>query len=136
MQTVKVLRKFAGLSTKRLAVWSPLTWQSEKRFEITNPLTGQTRPVVGLQLPYATSVGAGGLTRVLPNQWDMCTTLRNVPDSVEEFTGFCKGKDLLGGDFLGYGPANHFKAKGQAVVRNVSFDLLTNMEQFLTPNIC
>jgi len=64
-------------------------------------------------------VGAGGLTRLLPNQWDMCMKLRAVPDSVEEFTGFCKGKDLLGGDFLGYGPANYFRAKGSAVVRNV-----------------
>ena len=38
---------------------------------------------------------------------------------MEEFTGFCKGNDLLGGDFLGYGPANHFKSSGTAVVRNV-----------------
>ena len=45
--------------------------------------------------------------------------MRTIPDSVEEFTGFCKGKDLTGGDFLGYGSANHFKASGTAVVRNV-----------------
>jgi hypothetical protein len=64
-------------------------------------------------------VGAGGLTRVLPNQWEMNFKLRTIPDTVEEFTGFCKEKDLLGGDFLGYGPANHFKASGTAVVRNV-----------------
>jgi hypothetical protein len=82
-------------------------------------LTGKRRPVVGLQLPYASAIGAGGLTRLLPNQWDMCLKLRKVPDSVEEFTGFYKGKDLLGGDFLGYGPANHFHATGQALVRNV-----------------
>jgi len=119
MQAVKVLRKLAGLSSNRLYVWNPLTWKREERFEITDPLTGQTRPVVGLQLPYASSVGGGGLTRILPNQWDMCFTLRDVPDSVEEFTGFYKGKDLLGGDYLGYGPANNFKSMGKAVVRNV-----------------
>src|SRR5262245_61328356 len=119
IQAVKVLRKLAGISAKRLAVWSPLTWQKEDRLEITDPLTGQSRPVVGLQLPYATAVGAGGLTRILPNQWDMCMKLRRVPDSVEEFTGFYKGKDLLGGDFLGYGSANRFKANGIAAVRNV-----------------
>ena len=45
--------------------------------------------------------------------------LRDVPDSVEDFTGFCKGKDLLGGDFLGYGPANYFHAMKSASVRNV-----------------
>jgi hypothetical protein len=45
--------------------------------------------------------------------------LHSIPDSVEEFTGFCKGADPLGGDFLGYGPMNHYKSKGKAVVRNV-----------------
>src|SRR6185369_559442 len=100
-------------------VWNPLTWKEEDRCEIRDPLTGQMRPVVGLQLPYATVVGAGGLTRVLPNQWDMNFSLHTIPDSVEEFTGFCKGFDLLGGDFLGYGSVNYFKAQGSAVVRNV-----------------
>jgi hypothetical protein len=119
MQTVKVLRKLAGLSTKRLHVWNPLTWKKERSCEIVDPLTGQWRPVVGLQLPYATVTGAGGLTRILPNQWDICFNLRKVPDSVEEFTGFCKRKDLLGGDYLGYGPANFFRSMDHAVVRNV-----------------
>ena len=77
------------------------------------------RPIIGLQLPYVTAVGAGGLTRILPNQWDMCMKLRKVPDSVEEFTGFYKGFDLLGGDFLGFGRANDFRPIGKAVVRNV-----------------
>ena len=119
MQAVKVLYQFAAKPTSKLHVWNPLTWKKEKRCEIVDPLTGQNRPVVGLQLPYVTSVGAGGLTRVLPNQWDMNLRLHTVPDSVEEFTGFCKRRDLLGGDFLGYGPANHFKSTCKAVVRNV-----------------
>jgi hypothetical protein len=119
MQVVKVLRKLAGLSSSRLHVWNPLTWKEEEACDFVDPLTGNRRPVVGLQLPYVCALGAGGLTRLLPNQWDMCMKLRKVPDSVEEFTGFYKGKDLLGGDFLGYGPANHFKPMGKAVVRNV-----------------
>jgi hypothetical protein len=119
MQAVKVLRKLAGLSAKQLHVWNPLTWKEEEACDIFDPLTGQRRPVVGLQLPYATSMGGGGLTRFLPNQWDMCGCLRDIPDSVEEFTGFFKGKDLYGGDFLGYGPANQFHSMGKAVVRNV-----------------
>ena len=49
--------------------------------------------------------GAGGLTRILPSVWDMNTRLHDIPDSVEEFIGFCKEKDLLGGDYLGYGSA-------------------------------
>jgi hypothetical protein len=119
IQVVKVLYRFAAKPSAKLHVWNPLTWQKEERCEIVDPLTGQKCPVAGLRLPYVTSVGAGGLTRVLPNQWDMNFRLRTIPDSVEEFTGFCKEYDLLGGDFLGYGPANHFKSGGVAVVRNV-----------------
>lgn len=119
MQVVKVLYQFAAQPSSKLHVWNPLTWEKQKRYEIVDPLTGQKRPVAGLRLPYVTSVGAGGLTRVLPNQWDMNFRLRTIPDSVEEFTGFCKERDLLGGDFLGYGPANLFKSGGTAVVRNV-----------------
>jgi hypothetical protein len=119
MQVVKVLHEFARRPPARLHVWNPLTWEPEERCEIIDPLSGEPRPVAGLCLPYATSVGAGGLTRLLPNQWSMNWRLRTIPDSVEEFTGFCKEQDLLGGDFLGYGPANHFKADGAAVVRNV-----------------
>jgi len=119
MQVVKVLRKLAGLSDSKLHVWNPLTWKEEAACDFVDPLTGKRRSVVGLQLPYASSLGAGGLTRFLPNQWDMCTKLRNVPDSVEDFTGFFKGKDLLGGDFLGYGPGNYFHAMKSASVRNV-----------------
>ena len=118
-QVVKVLQMLAATPPERLSVWNPLTWREEPRCEITDPLTGQKRPVAGLRLPYATSVGAGGLTRILPNQWSMTFKLRSIPDSVEEFTGFYKGWDLLGGDFLGYGSANRFKANGVARVRNV-----------------
>jgi len=119
IQAVKVLYQFAAKPSDQLQVWNPLTWEPEKRCAIVDPLTGQQCPVTSLRLPYVTSVGAGGLTRILPNQWDMNFRLRTIPDSVEEFTGFCKEYDLLGGDFLGYGPANHFKSGGMAVVRNV-----------------
>src|SRR5204863_1982604 len=81
MQVVKVLRKLAGLSDSKLHVWNPLTWKEEAACDFVDPLTGKRRSVVGLQLPYASSLGAGGLTRFLPNQWDMCMRLRNVPDS-------------------------------------------------------
>jgi hypothetical protein len=118
-QAVKVLYQFAGRTVDRLEVWNPLTWQPEGRFEIIDPLTGKERAVVGLQLPYVTAVGSGGLTRFLPNQWSVCGRLRTIPDSVEEFTGFYKGMDLLGGDYLGYGSANYSKPNGHAIVRTV-----------------
>jgi hypothetical protein len=119
IQAIRVLHKLAGDSATRLPVWNPLTESEEPRYEITDPLSGTTRPVVGLQVAYATAVVAGGLARVLPNEWDMNTKLRKIPDSVEEFTGFQKGFDLLGGDFLGYGPANDYHPTGTAIVRNV-----------------
>lgn len=119
MQVVKILHRLAQSPSHRIPLWNPLTWQAENTSEFTDPLTGWKRPVVGLVLPYASAVGAGGLTRIMPNQWDMTTRLRTIPDSVEEFTGFCKGLDLIGGDFLGYGPANHYKARSQAQVQNV-----------------
>jgi hypothetical protein len=119
MQAVKLLHKLAGRSVTRLPVWNPLTWKSEERYEITDPLTGERRPVVGLQLSYVTGVGGGGLTRLLPNQWDMAFRLRKIPDSTTEFTGFYKRMDLLGGDYLGYGSANEYKPLGTAKVRNI-----------------
>jgi hypothetical protein len=45
--------------------------------------------------------------------------LREIPDSVEEFTGFQKGFDILGGDFMGYGKVNEYRPLGSAIVRNV-----------------
>lgn len=119
MQVVKVLHRLAGRSAAKLRIYNPLTWEWEARREFSDPLTGRPRSLAGWQLPFASSVGAGGLTRALPNQWEMNFKLRIIPDSAEEFTGFCKKRDLLGGDFLGYGAANHYHASGTASVRNV-----------------
>jgi hypothetical protein len=119
MQVVKVLYLFADKKPDQLRVWNPLTWQAEERTLFCDPVTGAVRPVAGLTLSYAASVGAGGVTRFLPNQWSMNGRLREIPDSVEEFTYFCKPLDLLGGDWLGYGPANHSTPLGTAAVRNV-----------------
>ncbi|HUB87168.1 MAG TPA: hypothetical protein VMB22_04695 [Verrucomicrobiae bacterium] len=119
MQAVKILHELAGDSVKEIHVWDPLTARIEDRVDITDPLTGEKRPVVGLQLSYVTAVGAGGLTRVLPNQWDVDGDLREIPNSVVEFTGFYLGMDALGGDYLGFGPANLYHATGTAIVHNI-----------------
>ena len=119
MQAVKVLHYLAGHFTEKISVWNPVTQHEENRVEFLDPITGQKRPVVGLCLAYATAVGAGGLTRMLPNQWDLADKLRRIPDSAEEFTGFYLGLDLFGGDALGFGTANCYKAEGKAAVRNV-----------------
>jgi len=126
MQVVKVLYKLSGSSTDQLKVWNPLTRKYEPRTVIRDPLTGEPTPVVGLRLPYASAVGAGGFTRLLPNQWEMLGRLRKIPNSVEDFTGFSMGFDLFGGDLLGFGPWNEYAAKGTAQVRNVRLPIGDN----------
>lgn len=119
IQALRVLYKLAGDRETTIPVWNAQTRRAEKRDSIIDPLTGMTRPVVGVQVSYATAAVAGGLGRILPNEWDMNGKLRKVPDSVEEFTGFQKGFDILGGDYMGYGPANEYHSTGSASVRNV-----------------
>lgn len=133
MQAVKTLQLYAGQSADRLTVWSPLTWKPEERTEITDPLTGNKRPVVGLSLSYVAALSGGGASRMLPNQWDIMFSLRAVPNTVDEFTGFYFGFDPLGGDYLGFGPSNNYHATGTAKVRNVQ--LPTNYTHMKTPDI-
>lgn len=119
MQTVKILHVLSGAFGKSVFVWNPLTEMQEDIDNIIDPLTGRERPVVGIRVSYATAVGAGGITRLLPNQWNMFTRLRKIPDSVEEFTGFHMGLDIFGGDFMGFGSSNKYEPNGTAQVRNV-----------------
>jgi len=135
MQAVKTLQLLAGQSAKQLAVWSPLTWKPEERTEITDPLTGKKRSVVGLSVSYIAALGGGGAGRILPNQWDIMFSLRSIPDTVDEFTGFYVPMDVLGGDYLGYGSANHYRALGSAKVRNVQLPAHSLRTHATTPEI-
>ena len=132
VQAVKVLHVLAGNFDPTVAVWNPLTNKAEARYEIRDPLTGKPIPVAEMQVAYATAVGAGGLTRILPNQWSMMKKLRRIPDSVIDFTGFYMGLDLFGGDMMGFGKANQFEPTGTAHVRNVR--LRTGTNHFNTPS--
>lgn len=119
MQAIKILHKLANQHNTSIQPYNPLTEMREDRTYIINPFTGREQAITDVKLSYVSVAGAGGLTRLLPNQWGINGRLRSIPDSVEEFTGFYKGKDLLGGDFLGYGPMNRHKSTGTALVRNV-----------------
>ncbi len=123
IQAVKVLYELDGKFDNEIRVWNPFTRKAEERISILDPVTGKVLPVVNMKVPYATAVGAGGFTRFLVNQWSMLGKLRNIPDSVDSFTGFYMGLDLAGGDLLGFGPMNRFKANGKASVRNVKLPL-------------
>jgi hypothetical protein len=123
IQAVKVLYELVGRFDSDIQVWNPLTDRAEERITIVDPISGEARPVVSLKVSYATAVGAGGFTRFLINQWSMFGKLRSIPDSVEEFTGFYMGLDIAGGDMLGFGSLNKFRANGRATVRNVKLPL-------------
>jgi hypothetical protein len=123
-QTVRVLHQLAGNYASEIPVWNPLTRAAEDRSTIVDPFTGLERPVVGLEVSFAVALGAGGLTRVLPNTWNLTGQLRDIPDSTDALTGYFIPLDHLGGDFLGFGPANLYQSTGRAQVRNVQLPLL------------
>lgn len=117
IQVIKVLDELAGAFDDTIPVWNPLTDEAEDRSSILDPLSGEERPVVGLQVAYATVVAAGGIGILAPNQWSMVGRLDTIPDTVEEFTGFSIGLDLWAWNFLGFGIT--YRANGKAGVRNV-----------------
>lgn len=119
LYAVKILKDLAGQSGDSLRVWNPLTWSFEDRTTIEDPLTGRQRPVVGLSVSYASAVGAGGLALVLPNQWGDLETLRRIPDTVDEFTGFFVDYDMIALSFPGNPLDTPYVADGNASVRNV-----------------
>ncbi len=120
MQALKVLHELAGDFHDSLRVYNPLSGRFEDRDWIIDPFTGERTPVVGgVKVSYASAVGAGGMTRFMPNQWNMAGKLRTVPDSVIEFTGLYSHGDFLGGDLLGFGDGNDYHPEGSAHVRTV-----------------
>ena len=117
IQLVKVLHELAGNAGAPIPVWNPKTDAAQDRVTIFDPYTGAERPVVGLRIGYASVVGAGGAALLLPNQWSMAGRLRSIPDSVDDFTGFVLGVDLIAWDLPGVGAT--YRAQGSAQVRNV-----------------
>ncbi len=119
IQVIRILHKLAGTYPAKFQVWNPETQAWLGRDTIIDPVTGQELSVTNVQVSYAAVATAGGIARILPNEWDMNDRLRTIPDSVVEFTGFQKGLDPWGGDLMGYGAGNNYKAAGSAIVRNV-----------------
>jgi hypothetical protein len=120
MQAVKVLHILAGKFDADVPVFSLCHNRFENRAGITDPFTGRPRPVTDCEVCYASAVAAGGLTRLMPNQWDMAFRLRSIPDSVSEFAGYTIRFDPLGNDLMGFGPTNDYEPNGLAKVRNLT----------------
>jgi hypothetical protein len=119
MQAVKVLHELAGHFDKAVRVYDPVQGGFLDRTSIVDPLTHQERPVVGIGVSYASAVGAGGATFLMPNQWSMLDKLESIPNTVDEFTGFTVGIDLIGG-------SSEYRHNGTAKVRNVALPLNYN----------
>lgn len=119
VQAVKVLYELAGTFSDEIPVWNPRFDRPEDRVMIVDPLSGATRPVVGLSASYVSVVGAGGAALLLPNQWSMLHRVRSIPDTVEDFTGFTISIDLVALSFPGSRGASEYHHNGTAKVRNV-----------------
>jgi hypothetical protein len=116
MLTIRVLYELAGAFGDAIPVWNPVTDAALPRTTFVDPLNGESRPVVGLKLPYAAAIATGKLARILLGQWTMLDKLRRIPDTAEEFTGFAIEWDLIAGLFPRSDP---YLAEGAAAVRNV-----------------
>jgi hypothetical protein len=119
IQIIKILHDLAGSFAPELHVVNPSTYKVEERTTIVDPLTGQVRPVVGLSVCWASAVGTGGWSLALPVHWIVVNRIREIPDSVDEFTGYRIGLDLFALDAPWTVDLKTFHASGKAIVRNV-----------------
>jgi len=119
LYVVKIIKDLAGQTAPSLQVWNPVDWAFENRTTIADPLTGRTRTVIGVSVAYGSAIGAGGLALILPNQWEPLETLRKIPDTIDEFTGYFINNDLIAMSFTGNPLDSRYQATGTATVRNV-----------------
>lgn len=117
IQAVRTLQDLAGDFGSSLRVFDPVSQSFQERTTIVDPYTGRSRPVVGLSASYASATAAGGAGLLLPNQWPMIDRLQDIPNTVDEFTGFSLRVDLIAWNFPG--DSEHYRATGTAHVRDV-----------------
>jgi len=117
MLAVRTLHELAGAFASRVAVVDALTGEALPRDTIVDPRSGRERPVLGLKIPYACALATGLLPRFMLGQWTMLGKLHDIPDTVDEFTGFAIEWDMIAGTFPGATP---YRASGTARVRNVT----------------
>jgi hypothetical protein len=125
LSAVRILKDLAGWSGD-VRVYNPLKATLEDRTTIVDPLTGRERPVVGVSVAYASAVGAGGLALVLPGWWESLDTLRKIPDTVDEFTGYFIEVDLIALSIPGNPLDRRYENGGKARVRNVTLPATYN----------
>jgi hypothetical protein len=117
MLAVRTLHELAGAFASRVTVVDALTGEALPRDTIVDPASGRERPALGLKVPYACALATGLLPRLILGQWTMLGKLHDIPDTVDEFTGFVIEWDAIAGTFPGATP---YAATGSAHVRNVT----------------
>ena len=117
MLAVRTLHELAGAFASRVTVVNALTGEALPRDTIVDPESGRERPALGLKVPYAAALATGTLPRLLLGQWTMLGKLHDIPDTVDQFTGFVIEWDLIAGTVPG---ATRYAATGTARVRNVT----------------
>ena len=126
LSAVRILKDLAGQSGDSIRVWNPLTQTLEERTTIRDPITGRERPVVGLSVAYASAIGAGGWSLLLPVWWENLDTLRKIPDTVDDFTGYFIEVDLIALSLPGNPLDKRYESDGKAHVRNVELPATYN----------
>ena len=117
MLAVRTLHELAGAFASRVIVVDASTGEASSRDTIIDPSSGRERPALGLKIPYACALATGLLPRFVLGQWTMLGKLHDIPDTVDEFTGFVIEWDPIAGTFPG---ATLYAATGSAHVRNVT----------------
>ena len=125
LSAVRILKDLAGQGGA-IRIWNPLTQTLEERTTIVDPLTGRERPAVGLSVAYASAVGAGGWALLLPAWWEDLDTLRLIPDTVDDFTGYFIEVDFFALSLPGNPLDKRYEASGAAHVRNVTLPATYN----------
>ena len=119
MLSVRILHELAGTFHEKVAVWNPLSGISEERYSIVDPLTREERSVVGFRMGFASAAATGKPMRVLLGQWAMLNHLREIPGTVEEFSGYHLKYDLISGTLFGVGQGDQYSSTGSSSVRNI-----------------
>jgi hypothetical protein len=116
MLVIRTLHELAGAFHHAIPVVDPWSGEAQARTDIVDPYTHRRRPVIGLRVDYAAAIATGRLPRLLEGQWRMLTRLRDIPDTVREFTGYRIEGDLIAGNLTHGDP---YVAHRLAQVRNV-----------------
>lgn len=116
MLVLRTLHELAGAFDDEIPVVDPATREALPQTTIRDPYTGEERPVVGVEVAFASAIATGKLARVLLGQWTMLGKLRKVPDTAVEFTGFAIPFDPIAGTFASDEP---YVPTGTSRVRSV-----------------